>query len=226
MYGESVYIPKGLNLLVDVDKTDELNLIMVEGSLIFSPDASATHERFFDARYIFLNEGYMEVGTEDFPYTSKITITMHGNITSPYLPIYGNKCIAVRAATLDMHGVTRTPTWTVLDETVLPGATTIKLSEAVDWVAGEQIAIAATSYNGREGEKRTIASIDNTVPANPVITLDEPLEFKHFAMIQWYGNDFIDMRAEVGLLTRNVRYRGSTYDSEQDQYGAVIFLHS
>jgi len=51
-----------------------------------------------------------------------------------------------------MHGVPRTPTWTVLNETAMPKATTITLSEAVDWVAGEEIAIAATSYNGREGE--------------------------------------------------------------------------
>jgi len=114
---ESVYVPAGLNLLVDVDSTPELNLIMVEGSIIFAPDANPSHERFFDARYIFLNKGYMEVGTEDFPYTSKITFTMHGNISSPYLPIYGNKCIACKKCTLDMHGVVRTPTWTVLNET-------------------------------------------------------------------------------------------------------------
>jgi len=114
----------------------------------------------------------MEVGTEEFPYTSQMTFTMHGNISSPYLPIYGNKCIAVREGILDMHGIPRTPTWTVLNETVLPNATTITLSEAVDWVAGEEIAIAATSYNGREGEQRTILSIDKTNPNNPVITLD------------------------------------------------------
>jgi hypothetical protein len=98
----------------------------------------------------------MEVGTEEFPYTSRITITMHGNISSPYIPIYGNKCIACKRCTLDMHGIDRTPKWTVLNETVEPGATTIKLAMAVDWVAGEQIAIAATSFNGREGEKRII----------------------------------------------------------------------
>lgn len=158
----------------------------------------------------------MEVGTEDHPYTSRITFTMHGNISSPYLPIFGNKCIAVKEATLDMHGITRTPTWTVLNATVLPGATTVTLSEAVDWVAGEEIAIAATSYNGREGEQRRIVSVDNTNAANPVLTLDEPLDFKHFAMIQYYGDDFIDMRAEVGLLTRNVKYQGSSYDSPSD----------
>jgi hypothetical protein len=38
----------------------------------------------------------MEVGTEEFPYTSKIRFTMHGDISSPYLPIYGNKVLGVR----------------------------------------------------------------------------------------------------------------------------------
>lgn len=226
MYMESVYVPEGFNLFVDVDSTPELNLIMVEGSLIFAPDANPDHERFFDARYIFLNNAYMEVGTEEFPYTSKLTITMHGNISSPYLPIFGNKCIAVKQSTLDMHGVKRTPTWTVLHDTVLPGSSEIKLNEAVDWVAGEEIAIAATSFNGREGEQRRIKSIDKTNPNVPVITLDRPLEFKHFAKTEHYGNDFIDMRAEVGLLTRNVKYRGDPYSSFANEYGATIFLHS
>jgi hypothetical protein len=108
---------------VDVDSTPELNLVMVEGALIFAPDSDANHERYFDARYIFLNQGYMEVGTEDHPYTSKLTITMHGNVSDPYLPIFGNKCIAVKESTLDMHGIKRVPTWTVLHETALPGAT-------------------------------------------------------------------------------------------------------
>lgn len=45
-------------------------------------------------------------------------------------------------------------------------------------------------------------------------------------MIQHYGNDFIDMRAEVGLLTRNVKYRGDPETSLANEYGATIFLHS
>lgn len=45
-------------------------------------------------------------------------------------------------------------------------------------------------------------------------------------MIQWYGDDFIDMRAEVGLLTRNVKFRGDPETSLANQYGATIFLHS
>jgi hypothetical protein len=130
MYMESVYIPAGLNLLVDVDATAELNAIVVEGTLIFAPNDDPNHERYFDARYIFINGGSMEVGTEEFPYTSKLTITMHGNVYDPYLPIYGNKVIAVRYGTLDLHGVERTPTWTLLDFTVEAGGSQVTLAEA------------------------------------------------------------------------------------------------
>ena len=65
MAGESVYVPAGFNLLVDVDSTPVLNAVVVEGSLTFAPDpSSALRERFFDAYYIFVTGGTMEVGTE------------------------------------------------------------------------------------------------------------------------------------------------------------------
>jgi len=34
------------------------------------------------------------------------------------------------------------------------------------------------------------------------------------------------MRAEVGLLSRNVRYRGDPETSAVNEYGATIFMHS
>jgi hypothetical protein len=61
----------------------------------------------------------MEVGTEAFPYTSKLTITMHGDVSTPALPTYGNKVIAVRMGTLSMVGKERKVVWTELDKTVL-----------------------------------------------------------------------------------------------------------
>ena len=229
MEGESVYVPAGLNLLVDVDRTPVLNLVYVEGSITFAPnETSSTHQRYFDANYIFVNKGTMEVGTEEYPYTSKLTITMHGNVSSPYIPTYGNKVLALRYGTLDMHGPVRTPTWTALDSTAAAGSTTITLHEAVDWVVGEQIAIAATSYNGREGEQRTILAIDRTTTSRPVLTLDQPLAYKHFAATETVGTqgEFIEMRAEVGLLSRNVVFRGDPETTSANQYGANIFMHS
>ena len=223
MEGETIYIPAGLNLLVDVDSVPLLIAVLVEGSLIFAPDADPNHHRTFDAKYIFVNGGTMEVGTEEFPYTSKITITMHSTVSDPYLPIYGNKVIGVRYGTLDMHGIQRTPTWTMLETTSDVGSNTITLQEEVDWQVGEQIAIASTSFEAREAEQRTIIAVDST---KKILTLDKPFEYKHFAATETYGSETIDMRAEVGLLSRNVVFRGDPETSGANEYGATIFLHS
>jgi hypothetical protein len=86
------------------------------------------------------------------------------------------------------------------------------------------IAIAPTDFNTRHGEHRTISAVSAD---KKTLTLDLPLEWKHFAEIQCYGdNDCIDTRAEVGLLSRNVVYRGDPETSAGNQYGATIFLHS
>jgi hypothetical protein len=56
--------------------------------------------------------------------------------------------------------------------------------------------------------------------------LDSALEFKHYAGIQYFGTDFIEMRAEVGLLTRNILYRGDPETSAMKEYGAQIMVHA
>ena len=44
-----------------------VDAVFVEESLIFAPDQDPLHERFFDAHYIFVYGGLMEVGTEEYP---------------------------------------------------------------------------------------------------------------------------------------------------------------
>jgi len=124
-----------LNLLVDIDTSPELNAIIIDGgSLIFpSVDDDPDHHRTFDAHIIYCQNGYVEVGTEEDPYKSKLTITMHGKKYDPYVPTYGNKVIGIRWASIDIHGVPRTPTWTSLETTAFAGETTITLIEPVDW---------------------------------------------------------------------------------------------
>ena len=209
--GDAVEIPVGRALLVDVDSTPILSFITVLGSLIFAPETDLTHERTFDAQYIIVNGGYLEIGTEDFPYDSKLTITMHGDELTPALPIYGNKVIAVRNGILEMHGVERSHAWTDLDTTAEAGATSITLSDVggteLDWQEGEEIVIASTDFEGRHAEQRTITGVTNR-DSKPVITFANALNYKHYAGVETYGDDTLEMRAEVGLLTRNVKYRG------------------
>jgi len=55
--GESVWVPSGMSLYVDIDRSPLLNAVLVEGSLIFEGKADRSHQRFFDAKYIFVNKG-------------------------------------------------------------------------------------------------------------------------------------------------------------------------
>ena len=135
--GEAVEIPSGQHLLVDMN-VPKLAFVVVYGSLIFpSNDVDQTQERTFDAGYIMVNGGYVEVGTEEFPYNSKLTITMHGVESDPYLPTYGNKVLAVRFGQLEMHGKPRSHVWTDLDVTAAENTNTITLSDVggvpLDW---------------------------------------------------------------------------------------------
>lgn len=63
--GDMVYVPPGLHLLVDVDSTPVLSAVVVEGSLIFPSDPDPNHLRTFDAHYVLVEGGYLEIGTEE-----------------------------------------------------------------------------------------------------------------------------------------------------------------
>ena len=108
--------------------------------------------RSFNAHYVLNSGGYLEAGTEAFPYTSKLIITMYSLRTDPELPIFGNKVIATYNGVTDLHGVPRYPVWTELDCTSDIGNMTITLIEAIDWQVGEQIVIAPTGYYNYEAE--------------------------------------------------------------------------
>ena len=231
MEGEAVEIPSGQHLLVDVPVVPKLSFVLVYGSLIFESNENNPNDRkTFDAGYIMVNGGYLEIGTEDFPYTSKLTITMHGQKSDPYLPVYGNKVIAVRYGQLEMHGKPRSHVWTDMHQTAAAGDTSITLSDVggneLDWQVGEKIVIASTDYDGTHSEVRIITSVSQRT-TTPIISFDEqPLAYDHFAEEVVVGSDSIVMRAEVGLLSRNVVYRGDPQTSATNQYGAHIMLHS
>ena len=151
---------------------------------------------------------------------------MHGEMYDPVLPIFGNKGIGVYGGTLDIHGVRRDPTWTELLTTVRAGDTEITLNTDVDWIIGEDIVIAPSGYDNTQTEVRRITKVGREINTDlPVLTLDKPLKFDHFAGIDAYGDDFIEMRSEVGLLTRNIVFQGDE-TSAANKYGANIMLYS
>jgi G8 domain len=117
-----VYIPAGQNVLFDVS-TPRLYSIMVEGSLIFEDKDMELH-----ADFLVCMGGKVQIGTFEKPFTSKLTITMYGNKTSKQLPEYGNKVWAIHSCVLDMHGVPKLYTWTLLSQTAAANDDKVKLN--------------------------------------------------------------------------------------------------
>lgn len=182
--GESVWIPAGLNVLVDVDSTPILNAVIVEGEIIFeSNENNRLHQRHFDCHYIYVHKGSLEAGTKQHPYNSKLTITLHGDRFTPAIPIYGNKVLGVRDGKCNMHGRAKGPIWDFMEETAEAGATWIKMAVKVDWEEGDQIAIASSEFDYTQFEKRRIVSIDRSVVNKPILHLDAPLTYRHFSEI-------------------------------------------
>lgn len=232
--GESVAVPKGLNLLVDIDSSPILNMVLVNGgSIVFPSDNDPNHMRTFDAKIIFVNNGVFEAGTEADPYTSKLTITMHGVKYDPTLPIYGNKVLGVRYSTLDLHGVAR-DSWTSLETTAAAGESSIMVQGEVDWKVGETIMITSTGFDRYEAEEHIISAVTASVTAggdaSTTLTLSEALAFEHHASKTTYGAgtsafDTVEIRAEVALMERNIIFQGDD-ESMRNDYGAHILIHA
>ena len=56
--GESIWIPKGLNLFVDLDNPPKIKSMVVEGELIFNPEGPCPESpRTFDTDYMFTKGG-------------------------------------------------------------------------------------------------------------------------------------------------------------------------
>ena len=219
---------------MDADAPPMLKAVLVNGALIFEPKSGdESHQRTFDAEYVYVENGRFEVGSETSPYTSKLTITMHGTTDSAKLPIYGNKVIAVRNGIIEMHGKPRSPVWTELWATAEVGAKQFTLiydntAGDFDWKDGDKIAVGPTNFSFKEAEELTIDGTPTTDPTTKRVTVKfkEALQYRHFAAEETYtGGKKLSMRAEVGLLTRNVKFQGDS-QSKGLQYGGHIMMFS
>jgi len=118
-------------------------------------------------------------------------------------------------------------TWSELTTTANVGDTSvtvdIKDASGFDWAVGEEIVIAATDYVHSHSEVRVISAVSKT-STSVKLSFVKPLVFKHIGVTETYNGTSIPMRAEVGLLTRNVVFEGDSSSSTY-QYGAHLMVH-
>ncbi|CAH1789358.1 unnamed protein product [Owenia fusiformis] len=228
--GDDVEIRGGTWVVVDISTLPNINRLTIKGALEFdgNPDPTTGLVRDFtlNVTTIFIVRGRLIIGWPEKPYTGLCNIILNGNLETPDLvlpngPVVGSKAIGVFGG-LDLWGVERTVTWTTLAQTATAGTNQISLKDAVDWVAGEEIVIAATGFNSWETETFAITakSADNLT-----LTLNSSLTFNHQGSAQTYGSYSVDLAAEVGLLSRNIKIIGDDYNKlYEESFGARILV--
>ncbi|QPV62556.1 hypothetical protein I7X12_17765 [Halosimplex litoreum] len=155
------------------------------------------------------SDALVRIGSEADPYEHDARITLvglgHGNVRGEDVMAIGTKLLGTwDGGSIEIHGASRDKTdWTQLDAHADAGAETLTLAEAVDWEAGDRIAIAPSGSDPWQAERRTVESVDGNE-----VTLEDPLDHDHYGAVERHAGADLDMRAEVGLLTRNVELRG------------------
>jgi hypothetical protein len=205
-----------MSLLVDTNTPILAGIAVEDGALIFPNNTDVTVQ----SNFITLNGGKFIAGTESAPLHSKLTFIMHGNYFGKQQPMFGNKGIGCLNCKFSMYGRPRKPTWTTIAATIYPGNSSFTTSEDVDWQVGESIVVASTSFFHHEAEERTITAVSGRT-----ITVNKPFQNKHVSVLESYGSgkDQLEMRAEVGLLTRNIKMMGDP-TSVIGRYGSHLML--
>lgn len=205
--GDAIVIPAGQSVTLD-RSTPELASVTIHGSLDFVDQPI----ELIVGRIIVAPGGALLIGTTDAPHQSEAIITLTEADQGD--DGMGNRVLGVMdGGLLSLHGARPDPSWTQLARDAMPGQTQVALLEAVDWKEGDQIVIAASGFHAGEAEKLTVVAVDgNSVAFQPA------LEFIHLGHVKLIDERPLDVQAEVGLLTRNIRIQ-SPSSSEADEFG-------
>ncbi|XP_025757857.1 PKHD1 like 1, tandem duplicate 1 isoform X2 [Oreochromis niloticus] len=214
--GTFAVITKGQTILLDTN-TPVLKMLLIQGGTLVFDEADIE----LQAENILITDGgRLQIGQEGAPFQHKAIITLHGQLRSPELPVYGAKTLAVREGVLDLHGIPVPIPWTHLAQTANSGSQTLNLMKAVTWKVGDEIVIATTGHRHSQGENevRRIAAVSAD---GMTLTLTEPLNYTHLGVsVTLPDGTVFEGRAEVGLLTRNIVVRGSQNQEWNDKIEA------
>lgn len=222
---EEVVIP--MDVTVTFDTSDEVGEIRVMGKLTV---ATGTFELIADSLIVTGANAELEVGTTEDRYSGDFTLTLKGEQSENFMhgahDMGWRALLALDGGTLNLHGEDRVE-WSRLGADVDAGADSITMAEAVDWRPGDEILIVSSTNDWNEMEKRSISSVTD---GGTTLNLTSNLSYWHCGTIQQYtrpsdGKTWTaDMRAEVGLLTRNVTIQGAA-DGVSTGLGAHIMVH-
>ena len=227
-----VIIPQGVAVALDGDCRSRT--VDVHGELLTSNvDAS------LEARYVLVSgvDAKFEVGAEGAPFLQDFTLRLKGKnpdaMDLPGMTANTKALMAMDGGQVDMHGEPKT-SWTRLNATALAGSTSIEveLDAAANWKVGDQVVISGTTHQKPNddyidyAEVATIGSVNGTTIGlqAPLVHdhngVNTSLNLTHAALgTQWAP----EQRAEVGMLTHNVKVEG-VMDSTHPTFGGHIMM--
>lgn len=220
---DDVLIPAGIT--VNLVGTAKAKTITINGILKGINEQTNNAEIDLETEWILVNGNgaRFEIGTASKPYIAhgNCNITLIGDDDGDNIGSMGDKFIAaMNGATIELHGKEKI-SWTHLGTNAPVGSNEITVSEPVDWEIGNEILIVSSRTNWNEAEKRTITDIS----ADKLkISFSEDLNYPHFSAIKTYTRTTdnktwtADLRAEVGLLSHNIKIQGDA-NSEVTGFG-------
>ena len=219
---DEVTIPAGFS--IDLTGNIDVKSITINGTLRASSGASIQ----LGAEWIMVSgsNALFEIGTPANPFDAAhtCTITLKGTDDGDDIMGMGDKFIvAMSGGNIEFHGAQKT-SWSKLGATALNGSNQITMAEPVDWAVGDEIVLVSSRPNWEEAEQKTIAAISGD---GLTITLNNNLTYPHAGFVETYTRNTdnktwaADLRAEVGLLTHNVKIQGDA-SSETGGFGGHI----
>jgi hypothetical protein len=221
-----------------------VNTIDVVGELLVphGPTASTLFRLASRSVNVRTATALFQVGTEGVPFTSRFDLVLDhdaGPTVSPpdadHPDINGLRVFD--RGWVEMHGLRRT-SWVRLGkdavgagEDALPGAMDILVEPVPDWVAGDRIVITSSDRDYRHAEEALVNAVTPTGTGAAWITIAQVVQHFHCGQLRkLYGNfnppRELSQRAEVGLLSHNVRIVGQprTSNSANVGYGGHVMI--
>ena len=186
--GDDVVVPRGRRIVMDVSPP-LLGRLEVEGDLKVADRGLILRAE------TLLVSGRMSLGTR----TARLQRPFQLEMDASHVARNPDAGLMMVIGRLELYGRDLTRTWARLDGTANAGATSIRLADEIPLARGDRIVLAATGFDPDECETAVVASFEGRD-----VALKSPLRHAHFGRI----TAGVDERAEVGLLSRNVRIVG------------------
>ncbi len=164
--GAAVVIPEGKKLVLDFSPP-RLKSLFINGQLVL-----ADKDLSLGADWIRVTGkgALLQIGTEKEPFKHRAVITLYGtdetkNVVGDALLSMGTKFLGSKdGGRLELNGARRDAvSWTQLADHARPGDTKMTRKEQVDWLPGDAIAIAPSSFSCFQAEALTVTKVEGNV---------------------------------------------------------------